>query len=269
MRQMIFVLAVVVPALLGAVPAAATSPAADAEASDSPGAAQETVSSDDITQLAARYYEEGLQAHIDGKLKLAHTLLKAAVRLDPEHKRAEALLGTIEDKLGISEADKLREKLEARILEVKFERASVEEVLRFLSREGDINIVFDASALATLGSGQPAGQEGAEAVDEAEAGGEEAEPGFVEADSAPAERPRLARRDLVTLHLKNVPLKEVLKYVLRFKALKYIVEDYAIVIVPTDWVDRSDMITEVFYLTTSGLGPSQAVDTLRQRSESW
>lgn len=257
MKQTILALAVVLPALLVVVPAGATTPAADAEANDSPGAAKETVFSDDVKQLAAHYYEEGVQAHADGKLELAHTLLKAAVRLDPDHSRAEALLKTIEDKLGITQADKLREKLGTRIPEVKFEKASVKEVLDFLAREADINIVFDASALALLASDQPAEEEVAEAVEETKAGLEEAEPAFegVEADLPPAGPPGPVQRDLVTIHLKNVPLKEVLKYVLRFKGLKYIVEDYAILIVRIDWAVGGELITEVFHLTTSGAGP--------------
>ncbi len=269
MKQMILALAVVLPALLLVVPAGATTPAADAEGNDSPGVAKETISSDDVKQLAAHYYDEGVQAHADGTLELAHTLLKAALRLDPDDSRAEALLKTIEEKLGITQADKVREKLGTRIPEVKFDKASVKEVLDFLAREADINIVLDASALALLVSDQPA-EEIAEALEETKAGLGEAEPAFEGAEAdLPAGPPGPVRSDLVTIHLKNVPLKEVLKYVLRFKGLKYIVEDYAVVIVPIDWVDQGGLVTEIFHLATSGLGPRQVVDTLRRESESW
>lgn len=277
MRQIILALAVVVPALLLVVPAGATTPAADAETNDSPGAAKETVSSDDARQLAAEYYDKAVQAHADGKLELAHTLVKAAVRLDPESRAARNLLLTLDNEI---EAEAVRQgrlfihwvpKLDIPIEEVCFENAPLKDVVEFLAREADINIVFDASAMALLASDQPAEEEAAEALAEAQAGPEEAEPGFegAEADLPPAEPPGPVRRDLVTIHLKDVPLKDVLKYVLRFKGLKYIVEDYAIVIVPVDWVDRGELVTEVFHLTTSGLGPRQIVDTLRRQPESW
>jgi hypothetical protein len=72
-----------------------------------------------------------------------------------------------------------------------------------------------------------------------------------EADSGPAaprEETPSAEIGCITLHLKKVPLKVVLKYVLRFRKLRYIVEDYAIVIVPIGIPQPEEMVTEIFRL---------------------
>jgi len=60
----------------------------------------------------------------------------------------------------------------------------------------------------------------------------------------------------ITIHLENVPLKYVLRYVLRYKNLKYVVEDYAILIIPIDYVLPEELETEIFRLSTSGIGIS-------------
>ncbi|MBN1916689.1 MAG: type II secretion system protein GspD [Verrucomicrobia bacterium] len=60
----------------------------------------------------------------------------------------------------------------------------------------------------------------------------------------------------ITIKLENVPLKFVLRYVLRYKSLKYVVEDYAILIIPIDYALPEDFETEIFRLSTSGFGAS-------------
>lgn len=223
--------------------------------------AKGTVSEQDIRELAARYFADGVEAYTAGDLKAARSDLQAALRLDPTHTKAKSMLGIVEEKLGITDQDRLNEKLQARVTSVDFTDAPIKEVVGFLAREADINIVFDASALQLLAPADDDAQEAPPDTEE-EPEIEQAEgdlPPLAPREAVPAGPPRT---DLITIHLKNVPLGEVLKYVLRFKRLKYVVEDYAILIVPIDWIDHDGFITEIFHLTTSGAGSRQIVDLL-------
>jgi len=89
-------------------------------------------------------------------------------------------------------------KLGTIIPEVKFQDASLKDVVDFFARECDVNIVIEAVVF------QPPSSE------MAEEGG-------------------------ITVSLRNVALSEVLKYILRYKNLEYVVEDYAVAIVPVGW----------------------------------
>ena len=63
----------------------------------------------------------------------------------------------------------------------------------------------------------------------------------------------------VTISLKNIPLIEALKYILRAKGLKYIIEDYAILIVGSSYVPPEDLETRYYHLA-SGVGTFTTFD---------
>jgi hypothetical protein len=233
--------------------AAAPTDGADTQAKP----ANETVTKDDVKALATGYFERGVAARDKGDLPLARILLRSALRFDPQNTQAKVMLEQVEDALGITDADRIREKLELRIPEVKFEDADVKEVVGFLAKEADVNIVFDIAALSLLEVAAGAGGGAAPGMEpELEPEDIVLQPG--EAAGAP---PRVAApTSRITLHLKNVPLREVLRYVLRFKGLRYIVEDYAILIVPIDWQPPESMVSETFHMTTSGVGAGRTVD---------
>jgi len=105
--------------------------------------------------------------------------------------------------------EEILRKLEIIIPEVKFEDASLKDVVDYLSRQCDVNIVIDAVVFAP---GQPP------------------EDGDIK------------------LNLKSVPLKEVLKFIVKWKNLKYFVEDYAILVVPVDYAPPECLETEIFRL---------------------
>ncbi len=241
---------------------AAAAAGAATEETSAPTPARDTVSKEDVQKLAAQYYAEGLQACSAGKLRPARRLFEAALKLDPSHTKAKSILQAVEKKLGITDRDRLNEKLKTRIAKVEFKKATVKEVVGFLAREAEVNIVFDASALRLLASeGEEPGGVAPDADSQPEV--EEAE-GELPPLAPPrgASRPAPVRTDLITIHLKNVPLGEVLKYVLRYKGLKYVVEDYAILIVPVNWVAEEDLVMEFFHLTTSGTGPRTILNAL-------
>lgn len=180
-------------------------------------------------------------------------------------------------------------KLATRIPAVEFEDAKLEEVVRYLSKQAEVNIVIDPAVftgyrrtpsllesptgypgeIMTPGpTPGPTGIPGAEGTFLGP-GGEVLGPGVttpgittpgVTPDTGPSTWVPPMQETGIKISLTNVPLSEVLKYVLRYKNLKYVVEDFAIVIVPVDWVPPEALETEIFRLATTGVGIVQRPD---------
>ncbi len=132
---------------------------------------------------------------------------------------------------------------------VSFEKADLEQVVAFLSQEAEVNIVIDPAVYALV-----VDQSGPYAATPDKPIPLSAPPPSSEAESGHAPPRRAApgsEAGRITIRLKNVPLKTVLKYVLRFKNLRYIVDEYAIVIVPVGWVPREQLVTRVFRLSNT------------------
>lgn len=132
--------------------------------------------------------------------------------------------------------------------EVKFEEATLEQAVTFLSQKAHINIVIDPAVYAS--TAQPLTQVAPARQDKQPPSTTLPDPGETAAKTG-----KRASDDstLITLHLKNVPLEVVLKYILRYKNLRYVVEDYAIVIVPIGRTLPEEMKTEIFRLRTGSL----------------
>ncbi len=210
--------------------------------------------------------------------------------------------GPITPPEGPEETEARREilrKLDMIIPEVDFKDAELREVINFLAREADVNIVIDpvvflALGITPTGPGEegpfeedtgfpgegpfeiPGGEE--PGVGEfapqgsmippgggagpAPGGGFGPGPGGFGPDIGgvpPVGGYALPQSTTITIQLTNVPLKYVLKYVLRYKNLKYVVEDYAILIIPIDYVLPEELETEIFRLSTSGIGTSARI----------
>jgi hypothetical protein len=128
------------------------------------------------------------------------------------------------------------EKLNTTIHEVDFVDAELREVINFLAREADVNIVIDPVVFQSLEGGPDAEPEGRAAAD-------------------------------VTMQLKDAPLKDVLKYTLAHKGLKYVVEDYAILVIPRDYVLPEELETEIFRLSDGAF--TQTVNGKAQTIDNW
>jgi hypothetical protein len=137
-----------------------------------------------------------------------------------------------------------RHRMKTILPEVKFDKATLEQATRFLSEKARVNIVIDPAVYASTAPAQTPGtlKQPPAAPSPAPA---ERKTGATSGRRSASDDPTL-----ITLHLKNVPLEVVLKYVLRYKNLRYIVEDYAIVIVPIGRVLPEELQTEVFRLRT-------------------
>jgi hypothetical protein len=130
--------------------------------------------------------------------------------------------------------------------EVTFDKATLEQAVSFLSQKADVNIVIDPSvyvaAAPSLTRLPPAQQQNQRPLTN-----------LSPPEKSTADKPEPASDNsmLITLHLKNVPLEVVLKYILRYKNLRYVVEDYAIVILPIGKTLPEDLKTEIFRLRTA------------------
>lgn len=130
-----------------------------------------------------------------------------------------------------------RERLTVRFPEIQFENVTLREAVGFLSRGAEVNIVIDPAVYA------PAALPGTPLPSR------DASPQLPPPAAAPA-----AAEMRITLHLKNVPLGVALKYILRYKNLRYIVDEYAIVIVPIGRAMPEELVTEIFRLQTGDIG---------------
>ncbi len=187
------------------------------------------------------------------------------------------------------EREEIMKKLGTVIPAVEFEEAKLEEVVRYLSKQAEVNIVIDPAVFTgyrrplspfetttglpgeTMTPGPtpgPTGLPGAEGTFLGP-GADVFGPGVttpgvttpgVTSETTPTTWVSPTQETGIRISLTNVPLGEVLKYVLRYKNLKYIIEDFAIVIVPVDWVPPEALETEIFRLATTGIGIVQRPD---------
>ncbi len=130
------------------------------------------------------------------------------------------------------------------IPEVNFTDAKLRDVIAYLSKLSGVNMILDedvsGSAQSVIEEVEP-GQEGAAAE-----GG---------AGSGPVSA---ALSSGVTIALKNVPLIDVLQYILAPQGLTYRIDEYALVISTPQRLDQGDMETRSYHLS-SGIGTFIAV----------
>ncbi len=183
--------------------------------------------------------------------------------------------------------EEMLRKLDQVIPEVRFEDAKLREVVEYLSQEADVNIVIDPSvftgyAPTSMMFGPTTGMPGVTPTPGTSMmpGGPTITPGtdfFTPGVTTPGfptpssvmpgvtpgvpETPGTTPTWMppvsdtgISIRLVNVPLRDVLKYVLQYKRLKYVVEDFAILIVPVDYVPPESLETEIFRLATTGIG---------------
>lgn len=181
-------------------------------------------------------------------------LLEISKESDYADKKVYELLAKTEAEIGRSNiAVKAKpvtgDVLQTVIKKVDFTNARLDEVVGYLAAKCKVNIVLSKEALKSLNP-QPIA-----AINENEFFIQDNEQGN-DFQQEPQESNVVNDIGGITIRLKNVPLKAVLKYVLQMKGLTYIVEDYAILIVPKGYVPEEEMRTEIYrlYGGASGMG---------------
>ncbi len=171
-----------------------------------------------------------------------------------------------QEKQVVSEARlKLEEQTKQIIPTINFNNAQLADVIKYLSGITGINIVIDESVFTTYSPEEEAIEEAVEEPETEETTEGEKEPGTTApaptkskakkevAQEAEFSEPSIQTSDRVTISLKNIPLIEALKYILRAKGLKYVIEDYAIVITSANYIPPEEFETRYYHLS-SGVG---------------
>ncbi len=166
--------------------------------------------------------------------------------------------------VGVSEARKRIEAQSQQIIPaINFNNAHLSDVVKYLSKISGINIIIDESVFEVLSSTEipqertPIQQAQQPLPAEGTNSGAESTP-----TAAPIPPPPPApttKPDRITIALKDVPLIEALKYVLKAKGLRHIIEDYAIIIVAADYVPAEELETRYYHLS-SGVGAFTSFD---------
>ncbi|MCD6459507.1 hypothetical protein J7L67_02425 [bacterium] len=154
----------------------------------------------------------------------------------------------------------IEKKLQTIIPEINFTNAHLRDVIHYLHTVGDVNIIMDDELFE--GSSSAEMPQLPDAIDvtsenEDEINVYDSETGSVlSQDAEPETQQQDDMSDRVTISLRDIPLIDALKYILRTKKIRYRIDDYAV------WISRDvsapDMITKSYKL----LGGKCAINKL-------
>ncbi|EKD26053.1 MAG: hypothetical protein ACD_79C01390G0004, partial [uncultured bacterium] len=116
------------------------------------------------------------------------------------------------------------------IPEINFTQAHLRDVLQYLSKITGVNIILDEHVFDTAFKPNAA---------------EEGEANALQVDSMSG--------DTITISLINIPLIEVLRYILKIKGLKHRIDDFAILVSTAERIGSDEMETRYYHLS-AGIG---------------
>lgn len=162
--------------------------------------------------------------------------------------------------------EKIEKELDQIIPLIDFTNARLRDLITSLSGMSGVNIILDESVFPVAGAPEDAVLEGDVTAEELLEDADAAELAELEAllseeigetDSsgviAPSVESGEVIDDTITISLRNIPLREALRYIVKAKGLKYRIDDYAVVIsTPENLIDE-EMETRYYHLK-SGIG---------------
>ncbi len=162
--------------------------------------------------------------------------------------------------------EKIDKELNQVIPLIDFTNAHLRDLITSLSGMSGVNIILDESVFPVAGAPEDAVLEGDITAEELLEDADAAELAELEAllsdeigetDSSGVIAPSIESEevidDIITISLRNIPLREALKYIVKAKGLKYRIDDYAVVIsTPENLIDE-EMETRYYHLK-SGIG---------------
>lgn len=151
----------------------------------------------------------------------------------------------------------LEEKLQKRIPEINFTNAHLRDVIQYLHSVGDVNIILDEGIFESTEEQLPEIPVSIDVESERRADNYYNESDNDDDDSIPLGEPQYGpSSDRVTISLRDIPLIEALKYILRTKKLRYRVDDYAV------WISRDIIAPEMMTKSYKLLGGKCAINKL-------
>ncbi|MCK5655823.1 MAG: tetratricopeptide repeat protein [Candidatus Aureabacteria bacterium] len=165
--------------------------------------------------------------------------------------------------------EKIEKELDQIIPLIDFTNARLRDLITSLSGMSGVNIILDESVFPAAGAPEDAVLEGDITAEELLEDADAAELAELEAllseeigetDSSGVIAPSVESGeggevidDTITISLRNIPLREALRYIVKAKGLKYRIDDYAVVIsTPENLIDE-EMETRYYHLK-SGIG---------------
>ena len=153
----------------------------------------------------------------------------------------------------------LEKKLQTIIPEINFTNAHLRDVIHYLHTVGDVNIIMDDDLFETSIAEMPQLPEDIDVTsgneDEINIYDSETETDIPQDSQQEIQQPA-DMSDRVTISLRNIPLIDALKYILRTKKIRYRIDDYAV------WISKDvsapDLITKSYKL----LGGKGAINKL-------
>ena len=150
---------------------------------------------------------------------------------------------------------------------IDFTNAHLRDLITSLSGMSGVNIILDESVFPVAGAPEDAVLEGDVTAEELLEDADAAELAELEAllsdeagemDLSGIAAPSIESEkglddDTITISLRNIPLREALKYIVKAKGLKYRVDDYAVVISTPENLTDEEMETRYYHLK-SGIG---------------
>ncbi|GAG37201.1 unnamed protein product, partial [marine sediment metagenome] len=183
-----------------------------------------------------------------------------------EFKKEELPVGIVERKEEKITAarEKIEKELNQIIPLIDFTNAHLRDLITSLSGMSGVNIILDESVFPVAGAPEDAVLEGDVTAEELLEDADAAELAELEAllsdeigetDSSGVIAPSIESEldDTITISLRNIPLREALKYIVKAKGLKYRVDDYAVVISTPENLTDEEMETRYYHLK-SGIG---------------
>ncbi|RJP56701.1 MAG: hypothetical protein C4541_11890 [Candidatus Auribacter fodinae] len=165
----------------------------------------------------------------------------------------------LEDQTSVKRLE-MESKLQKRIPEINFTNAHLRDVIQYLHTVGDVNIILDEGIFESYEQELP------DIPVSIDVNGEQQqryadtyynEPENDDQETIPLGEPEYgASSDRVTISLRDIPLIEALKYILRTKKLRYRVDDYAV------WISRDVLAPEMLTRSYQLLGGKCAINKL-------
>ncbi len=157
----------------------------------------------------------------------------------------------------------LERKLQKRIPEINFTNAHLRDVVQYLHTVGEVNIIMDEDVFGLEAETTPpaipesidvgSNQQQSEQQDDYYSNLEDEvnQEAVEQAEEIPANA-----SDRVTISLRDIPLIDALKYILRTKQLRYRIDDYAV------WISRDVSAPELITKSYKLLGGKGAINKL-------
>jgi type II secretory pathway component GspD/PulD (secretin) len=213
---------------------------------------------DDMDRLAALERENAVEERMLDTEKMLHFQRHHPLTDMPKDGKAD-----VQESQKSPNRIEIERKLQKRIPEINFTNAHLRDIIQYLHTVGDVNIIMDESVFGfDETKTAPAIPESIDVESNRQPAGEESdyysdlEDEITKEEQQQVPATPVNMTDRVTISLRDIPLIDALKYILRSKKLRYRIDDYAI------WISRDVSAPELITKSYKLLGGKGAINKL-------